>query len=366
MIPLKDYYSPVFYQRLTDNLSKVIDIVDQSEFLERIYVPHFQQMELKQRMRHTTEVVHGYLPSAYPAAVEVLYELIGQLRKDHYGEDTLPMMFLPDYIERYGQDNYATSVKAIEFITQFITCEFAVRPFLQKYFDPMMEQMKAWSLHKNEKVRRLASEGSRPALPWGIAVPRLKKDPSPILPILENLKNDPSESVRRSVANSLNDISKKQPEIVLNIAARWSGTSRETDAIIKHACRSLLKSGHTGILAHYNLTSDHIDLTNFEIETPEVKIGDLLAFNFTVKNMSPEKQRIRLEYALYYKRLNGTLSKKVFKISEVEYAPGQIVAIRRRQSFRIITTRKFYAGQHFLSVILNGKESELKSFELVD
>ncbi|MGY0037975.1 DNA alkylation repair protein [Pedobacter sp. NJ-S-72] len=133
-------------------------------------------------------------------------------------------------------------------ITQFISCEFAVRPFLAKYGGQMMIRMEKWSLHESHKVRRLASEGSRSRLPWAMAVPGLKKDPSPILPILENLKNDPSEWVRKSVANNLNDISKDHPEIVIAIANRWKGLSKETDAIIKHGCRSLLKQGHAKIL----------------------------------------------------------------------------------------------------------------------
>ena len=139
-------------------------------------------------------------------------------------------------------------MKAIEFITQFITCEFAVRPFLLKYGDKMMNQMRAWSLHKSHKVRRLASEGSRPRLPWAMAIPALKKNPMPVLTILENLKNDPSESVRRSVANNLNDISKDRPGMVLKIANAWKGQNKETDAIVRHGCRTLLKHGHPEVL----------------------------------------------------------------------------------------------------------------------
>jgi 3-methyladenine DNA glycosylase AlkC len=77
-----------------------------------------------------------------------------------------------------------------------------------------------------------------------MGLPDFKKDPAPILPILENLKADPSEYVRRSVANNLNDIAKDHPEIALQIARAWQGVSPETDWIIKHGCRTLLKRGH--------------------------------------------------------------------------------------------------------------------------
>jgi 3-methyladenine DNA glycosylase AlkC len=153
----------------------------------------------------------------------------------------LVYIFLPDYIEQYGLEDFESSVKAIENVTRFVSCEFAVRPFILKYGGTMMKKMRTWSLHKSYHVRRLSSEGSRPRLPWAISIPELKKDPSPILPILENLKNDPSEWVRRSVANNLNDIAKDHPGLVIELARKWKGISRETDAIIKHGSRTLLK-----------------------------------------------------------------------------------------------------------------------------
>jgi 3-methyladenine DNA glycosylase AlkC len=361
---LKDIYSVPFYNKLADSLIQLNPEFNKKQFIKQIYVEDFQFMELKQRMHHTTLVIHQFLPSGYPQAIRHLFSLIEQLKKEDAGEDKLAHIFLPDYIETYGLEDYETSVKAIEFITQFISCEFAVRPFLAKYGEQMMKQMEKWSSHESHKVRRLASEGSRSRLPWAMAVPGLKKDPSPILPILENLKNDPSEWVRKSVANNLNDISKDHPEIVIAIANRWRGLSKETDAIIKHGCRSLLKQGHSKILAHYGLESMHIELNNFEILTPEVAIGDSLEFSITVKNTAQSAQKIRLEYAIYYKRLNGSSSKKVFKISERDYQVAENAVIHRKQSFKIITTRKFYPGPHQLAIILNGQEKEPKDFEL--
>ncbi|MBB5637346.1 3-methyladenine DNA glycosylase AlkC [Pedobacter cryoconitis] len=361
---LKDIYSVPFYNKLADSLIQINPEFNKPQFIKQIYAEGFEFMELKQRMHHTTLVIHEFLPAGYPEAIHQLFLLIHQLRKEDAGEDKLAYIFLPDYIETYGLEDYETSIKAIEFVTQFISCEFAVRPFLARYGEQMMKQMEKWSLHESHKVRRLASEGSRSRLPWAMAVPGLKKDPSAILPILENLKNDPSEWVLKSVANSLNDISKDHPEIVIAIASRWKGLGKETDAIIKHGCRSLLKQGHTQILAHYGLESTQIELKDFQILTPEVVIGDSLEFTIAVKNTASMVQKIRLEYAVYYKRLNGTPSKKVFKISERDYQPAEHAVIGRKQSFKIITTRKFYPGHHQLSIILNGEEKEPKDFEL--
>ena len=361
---LKDIYSAGFYNRFADVLTKVLPAFDKQRFISLIFTDGYENKALKERMRHNSIVLHQFMPADFSSAVDAMEKLICRLREDRFGEDSLAMMFLPDYIEVYGLDHYEHSVKALEFITQFVSCEFAVRPFLLKYTDQMLAQQQAWSLHENYKVRRFASEGSRPRLPWGLAIPSLKKDPTRVLAILENLKNDPSEWVRKSVANNLNDISKDHPAMMMDIARRWKGTSKETDAIIKHASRTLLKQGHNEILDHYGLEGKNVSVSDFAVITPDVKIGDNLEFMFSVSNDHPEKQSVRLEYGVYYNKANGQLSKKVFKISERLYQSGEKAEIRRKQSFKLITTRKFYPGKHQLSIIVNGQEKEIKTFNI--
>jgi 3-methyladenine DNA glycosylase AlkC len=363
--PLKDLYSPLFYSRLSDSLAEVLPGFDKQAFTRHIYTPAFDNMELKERMRHTVKTLHTFMPADFKEGFAIIKNLITLLRKKGIGEDGLAHMFLPDYIEVYGIDDYATSVDALEFTTQFVSCEFAVRPFLIRYHEPMMAQMLAWSKHQNHKVRRLASEGSRPRLPWAMAVPVLKKDVSQILPILEKLKADPSEYVRRSVANNLNDIAKDFPEVVLAIAARWTGTSKETNAIIKHGSRTLLKQGHTEILAHYGLHTKGIELSNFKILTPKIRIGDSTEFTFAVANTNTAEQKIRLEYAIFYPMKNGKFSKKVYKISERIFAPKETSTINRKQKFIPITTRTFYPGLHKVTMIVNGEEKAAGEFELI-
>jgi 3-methyladenine DNA glycosylase AlkC len=306
------------------------------------------------------------MPQNFSEAVALIDKIIENLKKNNFTDGNLAFIFFADYIEKYGLDDFNTSAKAFVSITQFISCEFAVRPFILKYKEKMIDEMVKWSLHKNHHVRRLASEGSRPRLPWAMAIPYLKKDPTSILPILENLKNDPSEYVRRSVANNLNDIVKDNPEIVLEIASKWRGISKETDAIIKHGCRTLLKQGHPKILSHYGLESINIELSNFEIKTPIVKVGDYLQFQFHLNNKNNEDKIIRLEYAVHYKKSKGHLAKKVFKISEKIYPSNQLTKVERKQSFKLITTRVFHTGMHQLSIIINGTESETLEFELIN
>jgi 3-methyladenine DNA glycosylase AlkC len=362
MSALKDLYSPAFYNRLSASFSRTIPSFNSKQFIKLIFDESFEQKELMERMKHTTTVLHSFFPEDFAEAVQLLKRIIQALREDQFPDDRFETIFLADYIEKYGIDDFHNAIEALEFVTQFVSCEFAVRPFILRYRNQMMDQMVRWSLHDSARVRRLSSEGSRPRLPWAIALQELKKDPSPILPILENLKMDPSESVRRSVANNLNDISKDHPHLVIEIAKRWKGLSKETDKIIKHGCRTLLKKGHEVILDHFSLVSKKMEVDDFKILKRRVSIGEKLTFNFAVTNKDVKEQPARIEYAVYYRKANGDLTKKVFKISERKLQPSETIRITRAQSFKPITTRKYYTGKHRISIIINGQEKASGDF----
>jgi 3-methyladenine DNA glycosylase AlkC len=362
---LKDIYSKDFYNNFSDIVGEVVPAFNKKKFIHCIFDDKWESKELKERMKHTAFVLSQFLPDDFEKAAPFIERAIMELRKNKIKETSLAYMFFPDYIETFGIKHFDTAVKALEFVTQFTSCEFAVRPFIIRYGSKMMKQMQQWSSHESHHVRRLASEGCRPRLPWAIALPTLKKDPSPILPILENLKTDGSEYVRRSVANNLNDIAKDNPQTVITIARKWEGIGTETDAIIKHGCRTLLKQGHADMLKYFGLeNTSEIEVANFKVGTPKVKIGGDLVFSFSLHNISTEPKRIRLEYGVYYLRQNGKHSKKVFKICERQLQANERSDIQRKQSFKLITTRKFYAGPHKLSLIINGQERETSGFEL--
>ncbi|WP_343559389.1 DNA alkylation repair protein [Sphingobacterium sp.] len=362
---IKDIYSRSFYQLLADQFGRVRPDFDGEQFITRIFSSNFDHMEWKQRTKHTTQTLHEFMPSHFPEAIALITQVVENLIAAGYSGG-LEFMIFPDYIETYGIDHFETSVRSLEIITQFISCEFAVRPFIIKYKEQMITVMEQWASSPQAQVRRLASEGIRPRLPWAMAIPFLKKDPTPILPILDLLKNDLSESVRRSVANNLNDISKDHPDILLTIAKNWKGIGRNTDGIIKHGCRTLLKQGHPEILCYYGLEGKDFEVSDLQIETPYVKIGEYLTFSFQIENTHAQSKALRLEYGLYYQKSNGLMSRKVFKISEKTYLSAEKNRIERRHSFKLITTRKFYIGKHKISIIVNGRETLEQEFELVE
>jgi len=367
----KNLYNKQFFNVFTEAIEIVIDGFDKQQFLDKIYVEDWEDMELKQRMHHISMIFATSLSSDFNESIEQIHEIIEVLKNNDVDNRVkyrdLVFILIPNYIEHYGLNDFETSINAFKKITSFSTCELAIRPFIIKYEDQMMKVLLKWTQDSNEHVRRLASEGCRPRLPWGMALRAFKSDPSPILPILEALKNDSSAYVRKSVANNLNDISKDNPQVTIDIAKKWKGQSAETDWIIKHACRTLLKAGNQEILTLFGYGSpNYVEVRNFQLASDVIRAGDHLEFSFDLKNNSDQDKLIRLEYAIYFLKKNGSHTKKVFKLSEKNFAPNSTTSITRRQSFKVISSRKFHMGEHIVSLIINGIEFEESSFDLRD
>lgn len=347
--PLKNLYNKVFIQKLSLEITKIYKEFDQQAFSRAIFDTNWKSKELKQRMRHITKCLHQYLPQDYQSALEILKPVATKFSGFEY-------MLFPNFVELYGQDDWQNSLPALAHFTKYSSSEFAVRPFIVQDEKRMMQQMLKWAQDKNHHIRRLATEGCRPRLPWAMALPNFKKDPSPIIPILEQLKQDSSEYVRRSVANNLNDISKDHPDLILQLSKKWIGNNKQTDWIIKHACRTLLKSGNTAALSLFGFQKPStLQVNQFSLSADQIRIGEDLNFSFELETKSSKLGKLRIEYAIDYVKAKGQLSKKVFKISEADYQ-SQSKQITRKHSFKDLSTRKHYPGKHKISIIINGCE----------
>lgn len=365
MEPFKNIYNDTFFSGFTTVLAKTLKEFDKKRFLKKVYDDAWEARELKQRMKHIALVLHEFMPGKYDQSIEKIKDIITALRKNGI-TGGLEYMIFTEYVENFGLDHYDTSMKAMEFITQFISCEYAIRPFILRYPEKAIRQMLQWSKHESLHVRRFSSEGCRPRLPWAMALPALKKDPAPILPILENLKDDPSEFVRKSVANNLNDIAKDNPDIVLGIVKRWQGHSPRTDWIIKHGSRTLLRKAHPQAMKIFGLAvADKIVVDKLKLVHNSISIGEALHFSFNLTNTGNKPIKLRVEYGIDYMKSNGKANRKLFKITENTYQPQQTYVFKRTQSFRNLTTRKHYAGQHALSIVINGQELSTKKFTVV-
>ncbi|MDL2216006.1 DNA alkylation repair protein [Ruminococcaceae bacterium OttesenSCG-928-N02] len=354
--PIKNMYTPEVLQEMGLAVQGVYPAFNTPAFLRTVMDETWPALELKARWRKITLGFGAHLPGAYPQAVLILEKaLVGKPAA----------FFFPDFVQVYGlnDEHWDLSMQVIQRTTQHWSAEFAVRAFIIENQARMMAQMYAWAENGNEHVRRLASEGCRPLLPWGQVLVSLKQDPAPILPILEKLKGDPSPYVRKSVANNLNDISKNQPQLVLQLAKQWYGQNEDVNWVVKHGCRTLLKKGNADALALFGLgDAQAVDITGFALVNSTLRIGEEL--NFVFELHTKEAARVRLEYAIDYVKANGKTSRKIFQISQVNLAGATHKIYMRKHSFADVSVRKHYPGTHALTLIANGAARGTLFFEL--
>lgn len=356
---LKDMYNHESLYDIARIIQSVYDPFQIDDFLKSTMDESWEDLELKARVRKISSNLGKYLPADYEDALAILDKVVGRFDSGFFG------ILFPDFVEVYGRDekNWRLSIEALERYTPYSSAEFAVRPFIIDHEERMMAQMYAWSKHENEHVRRLASEGCRPQLPWGQALAKFKKDPAPILPILEQLKADPSPYVRKSVANNLNDISKTHPELIEKLAKDWYGKNEDTNWIVKHGCRTLLKKGNREVLAIFGYqNTDCIEVNDYMVNPKSLSIGEELSFSFHILSM--EETKVRLEYAIDYVKANGKRNRKIFQISELSLSKNEKRFYDKKHSFADLTTRKHYPGIHTITLIVNGAERCAEDFQL--
>lgn len=370
MEPFKNHFNPTLIQLLAQHLGR-----QDPEFAQEAFVQDatagLEAMELKQRSTHIAQALRRHLPPELPRAAALLCASLGpvtdEITTGNMEEGACSWMIMPmaEFISLRGLEDFPTSFEALRQLTRRFSAEFAIRPFLAQDQERALALIQPWLQDPCPHVRRLASEGTRPRLPWGLRLSRLVQDPSPMLPLLEALRDDPSPYVRRSVANHLNDISKDHPALVCELAARWlQGASPERAQLVRHACRGLIKAGHQPTLEVLGYGAAQIELLELEILTPEVTLGQHLRFSVTLRSLEPASRDLVLDYAVHHKKANGSTSPKVFKGKTLSIQPGASARWERKHAIKPITTRTYYAGEHKVEILANGVSLGEASFLL--
>jgi len=327
------------------------------------------RLELKDRVRHLIFVMGQYLPSSFPETANIL----GKIR-EHWDEgdpdDNLRSFAawpITDYVAEYGLNHPEISLPLLRYLTPMYTAEFAIRPFLECHPELTYRQMVLWCLDSSEDVRRLASEGIRPRLPWGKQLPDYIENPADVIALLENLRDDPSDYVRRSVANNLNDISKDHPELVIETCRRWLADAvGERQWIVRHATRTLVKAGRPEVFPLLGFTAEpKLEIGN-PVLTPEVvRLGGSLQISTTVTSTSEKDQYVVIDYAIHFTKANGKTAPKVFKWKNLRIKAGQSITLEKSHPLKMITTRQYYSGNHRVELLVNGKGATGSEFELI-
>jgi 3-methyladenine DNA glycosylase AlkC len=349
--PRKEMYDEPFLRQFGALVRSQWTSFDDERFVRLVLGDGWDRLELKGRIRRVTEALGSTLPPVYDEALDVLFAIDERCVG-------FPFIFFPDFVEVYGLRDWERSMEALERFTARSTSEFAIRPFLVAETERTLARMREWAEHENEHVRRLASEGCRPRLPWAPALTMFKRDPRPIMPILEQLKCDSSLYVRKSVANNINDIAKDHPDIVRDVAARWSGEHPWTDWIVRRGCRTLIRQADpvTMTLFGYSGASaaDTVGEARIDAQQHAAFIGGSTELRYRVTFNDSEPQRLRIELGVDYVKASGRVSQKRFLLTDRTVAAGAQLEGTKRLDWTDLSTRKHYPGLHRLHLTVNG------------
>jgi len=363
---LKDMYNEGFLREFGEKVHNVYSDFNVEMFIDKTIDDDWEELSLKARMRRITEILGQYLPDSYEDGLKVLFSI----DESCVG---FPYLFFPDFIELYGQEDeqWELSMKAIERFTQRSSSEFAIRAFILKDPERAMKQMMLWSKHPNEHVRRLASEGCRPRLPWGMALQIFKKDSSKVLNILEQLKSDSSLYVRKSVANNLNDISKDNPQAVIDVVKKWSNKNIHTDWILRKGCRTLIKAANPEVMelfGYTNFADKELEITGSSISVlpSTIKIGESCELQYELDIPKGESAHIRIEYGIDFVKARGNTSRKLFLLSDKTVPGGTHISGTKIHSFADLTIRRHYPGNHQITLLVNGQNQADTMLEIIE
>jgi len=340
----------------------------EAEAFEARVMAQLPELELKQRINWIAEVLGEMLPAALPeVAPVVLRALPPPLDPSKTDDDFGDFIFAPlgELVVAKGLEAHRElALDLLVELTQRFSMEWAIRPFLNRWPDEVMARMRLWAESDSYHLRRLVSEGTRPRLPWGMAVRLELRDP---LPLLDVLHRDPTRYVTRSVANHLNDITKKQPDLVLDCLDRWRAEAQQDGSELKwmttHALRGLIKAGHPRAMEMLGYDPNAELDAGLELSAPKVRIGEVLEFTCHLK--ATQDLPVLVDYRLYFQRPGGKVSVKVFKLKQTRLGTGGLSLTKRHALKRNASTFTLVPGEHRIELMVNGRVRDEVSFELL-
>ncbi len=359
----KDYFDVALAQRMAAMITAVHPQFPADAFVNQI-APQLDGLEMKERSTIFVQALHDHLPEGFANAWPILEAALEA--EDGVPNDGWHHWPIAQFIETFGLEDFDVGVRAMREITKRHTAEFAIRPFLIHHQDKMLAILHTWTEDENPHVRRLVSEGTRPRLPWAGRLYQFIEDPSPTLALLEKLKDDPSEYVRRSVSNHLNDIAKDHPQLVIETCRRWwQDGSSERRWIVQRALRTLVKDGDPNALAVLGYGPPQVTLTDFTVAPDPLRLGEKLNLAFTLQSTAVTEQKLMIDFVIHFVKANGQTSGKVFKLKTAVLAPNQSLTLEKSHPIKPITTRKYYPGTHRVEIQINGQRIGERSFELI-
>ncbi|MCJ8277927.1 MAG: DNA alkylation repair protein [Bdellovibrionales bacterium] len=364
MEPFKNLYNKNSLGQLAKEIKKSYPKFDDKAFLKSS-LKNFPKLEMKERVVQISSELHNFLPGPYKKNISLLIKTL-KSQKNPEGLEGFILWPYSHYIETYGLEDFKTSMTALYEVTQRFTSEFGIRAFIEKDPKAVYELLENWVNDSNEHVRRLVSEGTRPNLPWGKKISHMEKLLKKNISLLNALKDDSSEYVRKSVANHMNDITWIDDQLALKSLKKWNkSSSKELQWICKHALRSLLKQGRPEALELLGFShKSRAQVKDLKLSKKTIKEGDHFDLSFSLKNQESKTTQYMVDYIIFYPKANGQLSPKTFKLKNLKLDKNQTSDIVKKIHFKKVTTRKHYKGVHELHIQVNGKVRAKTQFRL--
>ncbi len=371
MEPFKNLFNETIITGMGDHFLKAWSDFDRAGFI-RAATANLVDLELKERSDQITQALCNYLPDDFVHAGKIMLASLtpengsdlSNIPVNTQGISGWAVMPMTHYVGLRGLKHFELSMTLLREMTIRSSSEFGIRFFIIEKQKDTLNMLMHWTKHENEHVRRLVSEGSRPRLPWAMRLMALVENPAPLLPLLEALKDDPSEYVRRSVANNLNDIAKDHPELVADVAQQWLlGAPLNRQKLVRHACRTLIKQGDQRVLKVLGYDQPRLEC-QLKILTPTVVFGEALQFEIALSPTADKAQPLIIDYVIHHQKANGRTSPKVFKWKTFTLKANQNHVAQKKHPIKKITTRVYYPGLHRIEIAINGLKLASDEFEL--
>ncbi|ROO85323.1 3-methyladenine DNA glycosylase AlkC [Actinocorallia herbida] len=339
-------------------LAAVLDGIGRRRAAEavRAVAPGLDGMALRERSDALSAVLLAELPSGHVGMRESVRAALADPAFAGWMTWPVTEAVASRALEEGTPEAFDEGLALLAALTPRLTAEFAIRRMLIADLDRALGVITEWTAHPDEHVRRLASEGTRPRLPWAVRVPDILRRPRATRPILDALHRDESEYVRRSVANHVNDISHAEAALAVEITAGWAADPGPSTAqSVRHALRTAVKRGDPGALVLLGFAPDApVALSGPRLASSDVAVGGSLDFAFEVANTGDSTTRLVIDYIVHYRKATGRTAPKVFKLTTLSLSPGERTTLTRRHPLKPLSTRPLHPGPHTLVLQING------------
>ncbi len=362
--PLKQLINAEVVAFLATQLNQRFTQFNKSQFQQQV-LAELAVLSLTQRVSLIADKIASQLPADFNKVSPDLVVLAGNWPASENTDGWQNYIAWPliNYAGHAGLKTPDLGLTVLAALTPLFTAEFAIRPYLEQHFELTYQRMLLWTQSNDPHLRRLASEGLRPRLPWGIRLNHIPLEKA--LALLEQLKDDDSVYVQKSVANHLNDLSKEHPQQILDLCRHWQENATPARQwIIRRALRTLQKQADPSTLALLGYQADLPLSTTFKLAETGCRIGEAVTLQLTIQNLSSQPQPLLIDYELGLVRANDKLLSKVFFWQRILLASNQKISIEKQQKMRQLSTRKLYPGEHNIVLRINGQLQARQSFVL--